>query len=138
MRLWCWNEFAIYTSNSFGIIFGILRWIYHIWDVTLNIGKNTNLQWVNYLTRGVRELWITDFNKFFFCSIVLYQESIWAEEFVSNAQPFSRKIDSKFIKLFIYSFVRTFLEKSVVAQGLKCLTTTQETRFGSRWFPFFM
>ena len=47
---------------------------------------------------------------------------------MSNAQPFSRKFDSKFIKLFIYPFVRTFFQKRVVAQGLKCLTTTQETR----------
>ena len=63
---------------------------------------------IDWLTRGVHELWITDFNKVFFCSIVLYQESTSAEEFVSHAQLFSRKIDSKFIKLFIYPFVRTF------------------------------
>ena len=63
---------------------------------------------------------------FFFC-IVLYQESTSAEEFVSNAQPFSRIIDSKFIKLFIYPFVRMLYEKHLVAQGLKYLTTTQET-----------
>jgi len=46
---------------------------------------------------------------------------------VSHAQLFSRKIDSKFIKFFIYPFVRTFFEKRVAAQGLKCLTTTHET-----------
>jgi hypothetical protein len=51
---------------------------------------------------------------------------------VSNTKPFSRKIDSNFIKLFIYPFVRAFFEKRVVAQGLKCLITTQETRV---WFP---
>ena len=65
---------------------------------------------------------------------------------MTNAQPFSREIDSKFIKLFIYPFVRAFLEKRVVAQGLKCLTTTQETRvrlplvsfFSSSFFFLFM
>ena len=43
----------------------------------------------------------------FFCSIVLYQESTSAEECVSHAQLFSRKIDSKFIELFIYPFIRS-------------------------------
>ena len=56
---------------------------------------------------------------------------------MSNAQPFSRKIDSKFIKLFIYPFVRTFIEKRVVAQGLKCLTITQETRVRFPLVSFF-
>ena len=73
----------------------------------------------------------------FFCSIVLYHESTWAEEFVPNAQPFSRKIDSKFIKLFIYLFVRTFFEKRVVAQGLSAWLPRKRLRFGSRWLPFF-
>ena len=47
---------------------------------------------------------------------------------MSHAQLFSRKINPKFVNLFIYPFVRAFSEKRVVAQGLKCLTTTQETR----------
>ena len=57
---------------------------------------------------------------------------------MSNAQSFSRKLDSKFIKLFIYPFVRTFFEKLVVAQELKCLTTTQETRVRFSLVSFFL
>ena len=56
---------------------------------------------------------------------------------MSNAQPFSKKIDSKFIKLFMSPFVRTFFEKRVVAQGLKCLTTTQEARVRFPLVSFF-
>ena len=62
-------------------------------------------------------MWITDFNKVFF-SIVLYQKSKKNKGIGSNPQPFSRKIDSKFIELFLYPFVRTFFEKRGVAQGL--------------------
>ena len=92
--------------------------------------------WSQGLTRGVCELWITNFNKVF-CSIVLYEESTWAEKLGSNTQPFSRKIDSKFIKWFIYPCVRNFSEKRSVAQGLKCLTTTLETRVRFPLVPFF-
>ena len=56
---------------------------------------------------------------------------------MSHAQLFSRKTNSKFIKLFIYPVVRTFLKKRVVALGLKCLTTTQETRVRFPLVSFF-
>ena len=89
------------------------------------------------LTRGVRELWITDFNKVFFFVVYYSTRRVLEQRNLSHAQPFSRKIDSKFIKLFIYPFVRTFFENRVVAQGLKCLTTTQETRVRFPLLPFF-
>ena len=57
---------------------------------------------------------------------------------MSNAQPFSRKIDSKFMKLFIYPFVRTLFEKRVVAQELKCPTSTLESRVRFPLVPYFM
>ena len=68
----------------------------------------------------------------FFCSIV--PEEYLSKGIGSKSQPFSRKIDSKFIELLIYHFVSTVFEKHVVAQRLKCLTTMLETRVR---FPLF-